>query len=129
MTGVPSDAFSRARWKMSRMCRSVSPTYLLSSSGPLMLRKNARPSGFPVTSVDDLLEHDDVTLALELQRLHDVERLVEHDLLAAAQRLGVDVGADDHAQLAAAGEDVDGAVLVLGEEDAVAARRLGQPLD
>ena len=38
-TGVPSDAFSRARWKISRMCRSVSPTYLLSSSGPLMLRK------------------------------------------------------------------------------------------
>ena len=37
--GVASDAFSRARWKISRMCRSVSPTYLLSSSGPLMLRK------------------------------------------------------------------------------------------
>ena len=39
ITGVPSDAFSRARWKISRMCRSVSPTNLLSSSGPLMLRK------------------------------------------------------------------------------------------
>ena len=39
MTGVPSLAFSRARWKTSRMWRSVSPTYLLSSSGPLMLRK------------------------------------------------------------------------------------------
>jgi hypothetical protein len=39
MTGVPSLAFSRARWKTRRMCRSVSPTYLLSSSGPLMLRK------------------------------------------------------------------------------------------
>ncbi|OPZ48108.1 MAG: hypothetical protein BWY91_03242 [bacterium ADurb.BinA028] len=38
-TGVPSEAFSRARWKINRMCRSVSPTYLLSSSGPLMLRK------------------------------------------------------------------------------------------
>ncbi len=39
MTGVPSEAFSRARWKTRRMWRSVSPTYLLSSSGPLMLRK------------------------------------------------------------------------------------------
>ena len=39
MTGVPSLAFSRARWNTRRMCRSVSPTYLLSSSGPLMLRK------------------------------------------------------------------------------------------
>ncbi|CPU67982.1 Uncharacterised protein [Mycobacteroides abscessus] len=38
-TGVPCDAFSRARAKISRMCRSVSPTYLLSSSGPLTLRK------------------------------------------------------------------------------------------
>ncbi len=43
MTGVPSLAFSRARWNTSRMCRSVSPTYLFSSSGPLMLRKNERP--------------------------------------------------------------------------------------
>ena len=37
---MPSEAFSRARWKISRMCRSVSPTNLLSSSGPLMFRKN-----------------------------------------------------------------------------------------
>ena len=39
MTGVPSEAFSLARWKISRMVRSVSPTYLFSSSGPLMFRK------------------------------------------------------------------------------------------
>ena len=31
--------FSRARWNTRRICRSVSPTYLLSSSGPLMLMK------------------------------------------------------------------------------------------
>ncbi|CPU40053.1 Uncharacterised protein [Mycobacteroides abscessus] len=39
MTGVPSEAFSRARWKINLICRSVSPTNLLSSSGPLMFRK------------------------------------------------------------------------------------------
>ena len=39
MTGTPSSDFSRARSKTSRIWRSVSPTYLLSSSGPLMLRK------------------------------------------------------------------------------------------
>ena len=39
MTGQPSSLFSRARWNTSRICRSVSPTYLLSSSGPLMLMK------------------------------------------------------------------------------------------
>ncbi|MNI66685.1 hypothetical protein D3C73_1222730 [compost metagenome] len=38
-TGLPSDAFSRAREKISRMWRSVSPTYLSRSSGPLMFRK------------------------------------------------------------------------------------------
>jgi hypothetical protein len=36
---------SRARGKTSRMCCSASPTYLFSSSGPLMLRKKLFPSG------------------------------------------------------------------------------------
>ena len=39
MTGTPSSLFSRARWKTRRIWRSVSPTYLLSSSGPLMFKK------------------------------------------------------------------------------------------
>ena len=39
MTGQPSSDFSRARWKTRRIWRSVSPTYLFSSSGPLMLKK------------------------------------------------------------------------------------------
>ena len=52
MTGMPSLAFSRARWKTSRMCRSVSPTYLFSSSGPLMLRKKLLPSLGPPSSAD-----------------------------------------------------------------------------
>ena len=38
-TGTSSAAFSRALMKISRIFRSVSPTYLLSSSGPLMFRK------------------------------------------------------------------------------------------
>ena len=44
ITGMPSLALSRARRKTSLMCRSVSPTYLFSSSGPLMLRKKLLPS-------------------------------------------------------------------------------------
>src|SRR3954447_17996183 len=43
-----------------------------------------------VAAFEDLLEQDDVTLALELAHLHDVERLVEHDLLAALQRVDLD---------------------------------------
>jgi len=38
-TGTSSAAFSLAFWKISRIFRSVSPTYLLSSSGPLMFKK------------------------------------------------------------------------------------------
>ncbi len=50
MTGTPSSDFSRARSKISRIWRSVSPTYLLSSSGPLMLRKYERVFLLPVFS-------------------------------------------------------------------------------
>jgi hypothetical protein len=38
-TGIPAAARSRAREKMSLTCRSVSPTYLSRSWGPLTLRK------------------------------------------------------------------------------------------
>ena len=40
-TGLPALARSRARSNTRRIERSVSPTYLFSSSGPLTLRKNA----------------------------------------------------------------------------------------
>ena len=39
MTGRPSSLRSFARWKISRIWRSVSPTYLFSSSGPFTFRK------------------------------------------------------------------------------------------
>ena len=44
ITGVPSDAFSGARWKISRICRSVSPTNLFSSSGALDVEEVALAS-------------------------------------------------------------------------------------
>ena len=47
---APRWPFRRPSWKTSLMCRSVSPTYLFSSSGPLMLRKKLLPS-LPVPSV------------------------------------------------------------------------------
>ena len=59
----------------------------------------------------------------------DVEGLVEHDLLAALEILDLDGRADVDAELAAAGEDVDGVVVVGAEERAEAGRRLGQPVD
>ena len=47
-TGNPSLAFSRAFWKTSRIFRSVSPTYLLRSSGPLTLMKYPLILSLPV---------------------------------------------------------------------------------
>ena len=93
MTGVPSEAFSRARWKISRMCRSVSPTNLLSSSGPLMLRKYARPSFVVPAHRGDLLGQR-VGHRLGDQRLAAAGRAVEqHALrrpqLVLAEQLGV----------------------------------------
>ena len=82
-----------------------------------------------VAAVEDLLEHDDLAGALEAARGDDVHRLVEHDLLAVLELVAVDLGRDGDAQLAAGGEDVDGAVLEGLEEHAVAARRLGEAVD
>ncbi len=65
-TGVPSEAFSRARWKISRMCRSVSPTYLLSSSGPLMLRKKDLPIGLPSLAATFLASDAATALAISV---------------------------------------------------------------
>ena len=50
MTGIPSLALSRALWKINLMCLSVSPTYLLSSSGPLIFKKYDLPVSLPVFS-------------------------------------------------------------------------------
>ena len=54
MTGQPCSLFSRARWNTRRIWRSVSPTYLLSSSGPLMFKKKLRARASPDSS-DTLL--------------------------------------------------------------------------
>lgn len=66
MTGVPSEAFSLARWKTRRICRSVSPTYLLRSSGPLMLRKKLLPVAWPVTSATFLASELATALAMSV---------------------------------------------------------------
>ncbi|GAA3110438.1 hypothetical protein GCM10020254_65630 [Streptomyces goshikiensis] len=77
----------------------------------------------------DFLEGDDVPGPLVLHGLDHVERFVEHDLLAAPEVFRLDAGADVHAELSAAGEDVDGAVLVRLKEDTETGRRLCEPVD
>ncbi|CAB4966268.1 unannotated protein [freshwater metagenome] len=78
---------------------------------------------------EDLLEHHDLADLLEVERGDDVERLVEHDLLAAHEAVELDGRADADPQLATPGEDVDGVVVVAAEEGAEAGRRLRQAVD
>ena len=79
--------------------------------------------------VEHLLQRHDLAGALGVARLDDVQRLVEHDLVAAQQLGGVEVRVQRHAHLAARGEDVDRAVGVDAEERAVGGGRLGELLD
>ena len=80
-------------------------------------------------AVEALLEGDDLAGELGAAGQHDVERLVEHDLGAAGERLVAELGVDGHAHLAAAGEHVDGAVVVVADDRAVGRRRLGELVD
>ena len=78
---------------------------------------------------EPLLEGDDLAGEVGAPREHDVERLVEHDLRTPRQRLVADLGVHRDAHLAAAGEHVDGAVVVVPEQRAVRRRRLGELVD
>src|SRR5262245_5857422 len=79
--------------------------------------------------VEQLLERDDLARDLVAARQHDVQRLVEHDLLTALQLADVELGMERDPHLAAGGEHVDGAVVVDLEERAVGRRRHRELLD
>ena len=83
----------------------------------------------PPAVLEHLLQHHHLAGALALAGQDHVERLVEHDLVAPLEVVGLDVGVERHPHLAAAGEDVDRAVVVGPEEGPVGRRRLGQLLD
>jgi hypothetical protein len=71
----------------------------------------------------------DLTARDEARGLDDVERLVQHDLLAFHELERVDVRVDVHAHLAAVDEDLGGAVLVGAREDSVVVRRSAELVD
>ena len=92
---------------------------------------SARPTTSARTpSSMHLLDRDDLAGELGLAGQDDVEALVEHDLGAAVERRRASMsGCSGDPHLAAAGEDVDGAVVVLADDDAVGRRRLGELVD
>jgi hypothetical protein len=83
----------------------------------------------PAPVGEHLLEGDDLAGPVGLAGHHHVERLVEHDLLAADEARVAQLGVELDPHLATTGEDVDGAVVVVAEEGRVGRRRLGELLD
>src|SRR5262245_44173793 len=73
-------------------------------------KRNERAFG-----VELLLEDDDLALDLVAGGLDDVEALVEDELLAGLEHLGLERGVEVDLHLAALREDRDGHVLVGGE--------------
>ena len=83
----------------------------------------------PPTVVEELLEGDDLAGALGCAHHHHVVGLVEHDLGAGGELVGLDRGADLDAHLAARRLHVDGAVVVDAQQRGVGGRRLGELVD
>ncbi len=79
--------------------------------------------------LEQLLVDHHLALDLGPPGEHDVERLVEHDLLAAPHLVDLELGVHGDAHLAAGAEHVHGAVVVAAEERAVRGRRHGELLD
>ncbi len=77
----------------------------------------------------ELLERDHLARQLEAPSQDDVQRLVEHELLAAIELPELDLRVDGDAHLATGGEDVGRAVVVRGEERSVGRGRHREFLD
>ena len=108
--------------------RSVDPIEALGQLGHALLVGPAEDDG-AVPVLEDLLERDDLAVGLGRAGHHDVQRLVEHDLAAPHELVGVERGVDRDAHLAAARVDVDRAVVVAGQQRAVGRRGLGELVD
>ena len=80
----------------------------------------------PNPVVHQLLDGDDFARDLGVASVHDVEALVEYNLGATLEIVVFYFGMQAHPHLATAGEDVDRAVLVLADDDAVGAGRLSE---
>ena len=76
-----------------------------------------------------LLENDDVTLHLVAGGLHDVEAVVQDELLTRPDVVRFDGRVQIDLGLPALEQDVDGAVVIAGEVDPVGGGRCREPVD
>ena len=81
------------------------------------------------TVLHDLFDRDDLAGQLGSPSEHDVEALVEDDLAPTVELVDIDVWVGRDLHLAAAREDVDGAVVVLADDHAVRRWWLGELVD
>jgi len=79
-----------------------------------------------VAAIKQLLEHDDLADRLIAETDDDIQRFVQHQLLAGPQLGELDARADRDPHLPAAGEHIGRAVVVGLQENAEAGRRLGE---
>ena len=93
------------------------------------LSSSARRVTMARAVVEDLLEDHDLALDLVARGLHHVQPLVQDQLLAGLDVLRLDRGVQVDLHLAALRQDVDGAVLVDREVDAVGRGRRAELVD
>ncbi len=93
------------------------------------LSSSARRVTIARAVVQHFLEDDHLALDLVAGGLHDVQPLVQDQLLAGLEVVRLERGVQVHLHLAALRQDVDGAVFVVREEDAVGRRRRAELVD
>ena len=113
---TPALASSRRRSPACRAAAEVGGQF----DHPLLVRPQRHHDARLVQAV---LQADDLALRVAAAQVHDVQRLVQDDLAAAAQRRRVDAGSDVHLELAPAGPHVHRVVRMDLEDRPVAGRR------
>ena len=116
----------RARVQQQRVARTqLDAGEVLGDLGHLLLV--GPPDDQHAAAVLEHLEHrDDLPAQLGVAGEHDVQRLVQDDLLALAELLGFEAGMERDPHLAPAREHVDGPVVISAQVRAVRRRRLGE---
>ena len=108
-------------------CPQLLADELVGQLGHPLLVRPSQDDGPPAV-LQDLLQGHDLARHLPAPGQHDVERLVEHHLLAPLEGPGVEFGVQGDPHLAPAGEDVDGGVLVGAQVGPVGRGGLGELL-
>ena len=116
----------RARVQQQRVARAqLDAGEILGNLGHLLF-VGAPDDQHPAAVLQHFEHRDDLTAQLRVSGEHDVQRLVQDDLLSLAELVGFETGMNRDPHLAPAREDVDGPVVIPVQVRAVRGRRLGE---